>query len=110
MRGRKDILNDLISMNGDISVLLNELSLYPWDREKPITNLNRSDILLLLTKALHDNNIFNKLEDWADAIEVRDDIEFENDQVKNVVTELANPILYGALTKERLKLIINSLV
>lgn len=49
------------------------------------------------------------MEEWANAIEFRDDIDFENEEIKEFVFELANPEINGVITIERLLEIIDSL-
>jgi len=41
------------------------------------------------------------LEKWANAIECRDDVGFASEALKEVIHELANPLLYGPLDTQR---------
>ncbi|CAN5477952.1 hypothetical protein BH10ACI2_BH10ACI2_16600 [soil metagenome] len=45
----------------------------------------------------------NELEDWANAIECRDDLDFENDGLKELVHAMANPLLLGVLSLEKVR-------
>ena len=49
------------------------------------------------------------MEEWANVVECRGDIEMENEKIQEYIFELANPVLNGELTKERLIEIINEL-
>ena len=103
MRTRKEILNDLVFLNDDIAKLQLELSQFPWDIINPIITVNNSDIYRILTKFVFEKTNFITIEDWANAIECREDLDFENDALKEIITEIANPALFEKLDSERLK-------
>lgn len=51
-----------------------------------------------------DNEIsIKELNEWANVIEMRDDIGFEDEEVKQLIFELANPEINEELTFARLK-------
>ena len=50
MRSRKDILKDLLLLQGSIEVLEKELSQYPWDIEKPLLKINVEDFSTVLDR------------------------------------------------------------
>lgn len=102
MKTRKEILNDLLSMNGSIRKLLNDLSSFGYDSSEPLIVVTTKDIEVILTKCINNLIDISDLEEWANAIEIRDDIDFENDDLKEIIFELANPDINGAITKERL--------
>lgn len=96
MRTRKEILTDLVQNKRDVLSLTKELSSYSWDYDEPLYVITARDI----EKAL---NTFNaeSLENWANAIECREDLDFESDELKEIVHEIANPVLFGAMSNER---------
>jgi hypothetical protein len=109
MRQRKDILSDLLEFNSPLNGIQEELNRYPWDIEEPLIILAKRHIVSTLQKAVNGILSFEEIENWANAIECREDIEFENEKVKEIIFELANPELHSKLTIERLKRTIQSL-
>lgn len=43
----------------------------------------------------------SELEEWADAVEARDDIDFETREVIDLIAEISTPELDGSLTAQR---------
>jgi hypothetical protein len=109
MRNRIDILKDLVFYNGDLSVLKKELSQYSWDAEKPYLVITKPQLLKVLIKCIDQIITFQNLEDWADAIECRDDLDFESEEIQEIIFELSSPEINGEITKERLQEIVNDL-
>lgn len=102
MRERLDILNDIILLKADVATLVQELSEYPWDIDRPLLKLRYEHLCNILNRFKFGAIDSAVLEDWANAIEVRSDLEFESEDLKQIIFELASPVLYGAITKSRL--------
>ena len=106
---RQIILNKLINYEEPIEVLQKNLKGISWDCD--------TDLVLLETKHLKQMfSLFTAgkiresiLEEWANLIEGREDIGFENDDIKNIVFELANPILYGDINLGKVENYYNAL-
>lgn len=109
MRERKEILIDLICFNENLAKITSELSQYPWDLEKPILIICTSNFLNVLKKCIDEKITFDDLENWASTIECRDDLEFENEVIEQIIFELASPEINEEITKERLKKIIKEI-
>lgn len=109
MRNRKDILTDLVVFKTDLSELQNELSKYSWDIEEPILIISKQDFIKILNRCIENEITFDDLVSWANVIECRDDLDFEVEEIQEIVFELANPEINGEITKERLQEIINEL-
>lgn len=109
MRERKEILKDLVLLQGSIEVLEKELSQYPWDIEKPLLKISVEDFIYVLKRCLNDQVNFETIINWANTIECRDDLEFAKEEMQEVIFELANPEINGEITKERLSEIITEL-
>jgi len=103
MRNRVNILNDLVYLIGDLSDVQRELSQYSWDTEDPIFIIKKIDFSNILRKCIGEEISFDVLEDWANAIECRDDLGFEDEKMQEIIFELANPEINGEISKERLK-------
>jgi hypothetical protein len=109
MRKRIDILKDLVSYTKDLSALKRELSYYSWDTEKSYLTITKHQLLNVLMKCIDQTITFQNLEDWADAIECRDDLDFENEEIQEIIFELSSPEINGKITKNRLNEIVNNL-
>jgi hypothetical protein len=70
---------------------------------------SKQDFLNVLKKCRDGLISYEDLENWADAIELRDDIGFEADEMLEIIFELANPDINGQLSKERLEEMIKEL-
>ena len=109
MRDRKDILTDLVCLTGSVSQLKDELKSYPWDVEQSLLIVNKADIARILEKFIRDEITADGLVAWADAIECRDDIDFEG-ELQEIIFEIANPDINGPNSKVRIVEILKSLV
>lgn len=109
MSNRLDLLKKLILLRGNIEVLKNELSTYPWDVEKPLLTIKVEDLSNVLKRSINNEIDFNTLTNWANAIECRDDLEFANEEIQEIIFELANTEINGEITKERLQALLNKL-
>lgn len=80
-----------------------ELDHHEWDCEKPLTTLELHHIANALSLYMRDNISDADLEFWANAIECREDIEYDpihSELIGNIIYELANPILTTPITKD----------
>jgi hypothetical protein len=90
IRTRTDILNDLIRFQTKLDRVQNELSQYTWDAEEPLVILHKSDFISIAQRFLDGVLSTDDLENWANAIESREDIEFENYKLSEFIFDLAN--------------------
>jgi len=109
MRSRKEILKDLVLLRGSIEFLEKELSQYSWDMKAPLLSVSANDFIDVLQRGIDNEIDFQIVSNWANAIECRDDLEFANEEMQEIIFELANPEINGEITKERLSEIITLL-
>lgn len=109
MRTRKEILEDIVSMNGDLCCLENEISSFPWDSEEELIEINSLILSTTIKEYLKDKIELGTLTKWANVIECRDDIGFENEYHQEIIFELANPEINGEITKDSLEEILLNL-
>ena len=109
MRNRKDILIDLVFLKANLSELQNELAQYSWDIEEPILVISKQDFTNVLQRCIECEITFDDLTNWANAIECRDDLDFESEEMQEIVFELSSPEINGEITKERLQEMVNEL-
>ena len=98
MRKRKEILIDLVQNKGEISSLIEELSHYSWDSDNPLYVVSAQDIYKVL-----DILDAEMLENWANALESREDLDFESEEIQEMIHEIANPVLFETVSNEKVE-------
>lgn len=105
---RNELLNKLLNMNSSVRTLT-ELNKIGWDSDEELVNLTRQHILNVLRNYQEGKIDETEVEDWANAIEGREDIGREKsyeELINQILYELANPYLTEKLTQERAKSLI----
>lgn len=103
-RSRHEVLQDLIQVRGDLDMLIREISWFPWDYPEELVWLTPADASAVLRRFLAGELSAAQCERWADALEGRDDVGFQEDAedvLAGLVFELANPLLTQPLSAER---------
>lgn len=103
---REKILRDLVYLNDDIVKLQIELVSYKWDVDNPIFIITNDVLHNVLSKLSNENISFDIIEEWANAIECREDLDFENEILREIVIELANPTLFGQIDGQKVRQLI----
>lgn len=101
---RINALQDLIGLRKPIGVAIKELRSFPWDSDAPLVTLAGRDLIRILDGYLQGDLSAGEIEDWADAVEGRDDIGYEpgrEETLRQAVFELANPLLTVPLSADR---------
>jgi hypothetical protein len=109
MKNRQEILKDIVLMKGDLVDLQNRLSEFPWDSDEALVTISKQNLLKILTKAQNEKISFEHLVKWANTIECRDDLDFETDNLREIIFDLANPEINGEITEEKLDQIVSEL-
>jgi hypothetical protein len=110
MRDRIEILRDLVALNADASSLGKELSEYPWDTNSPLLVINTPDFISVFKRYVANQVTTDELVDWANAIEMRDDLDFVDDALRDMIFKLANPEINGMITTKLVDDLINTLL
>lgn len=103
------ILLDLIHFKNNIDTLKNMLSQIGFDSETELVSMSRDDIVEILQRSLDKKISFLELEGWANLIECREDIGFEDKKTQEMIFKLANPYLYGELDEKQVLSYLNEL-
>jgi hypothetical protein len=74
---RTEVLRNLISLSDDLQRITGQLSNMSWDCSKPLVCLTRQDLLRVLAQFLDSSLSFEKITEWANLIEGREDIAYE---------------------------------
>lgn len=93
---RFDVLRDLVTFSQPVNVLSNSLSNFYWDYEGQPLIVTSSEIQSVLKRFLAGEYTAEELETWANLIEGREDLEFEEQKhklIEHVIYCLANPAL-----------------
>ena len=103
------ILLDLVHFKNNIDTLKNMLSQIGFDSETELVSMSRDDIAEILQRSLDKKISFLELEGWANLIECREYIGFEDEKTQEMVFKLANPYLYGKLDEKQVLSYLNEL-
>ena len=103
------ILLDLVHFKNNIDTLRNMLSQIGFDSETELVYMSRDDMVEILQRSLDKKISFLELEGWANLIECREYIGFEDEKTQEMVFKLANPYLYGKLDEKQVLSYLNEL-
>jgi hypothetical protein len=109
---RIELLQELLYLKKPVNQVIAELSEFDWDVDTSLVTLTASIAESVLQQYINGTASESEIENWANGIEVRDDIDFEldcEDTLSQFVFELANPILTQEITIESAKDWINRL-
>ncbi|MBA2654012.1 MAG: hypothetical protein H0U71_02965 [Gammaproteobacteria bacterium] len=105
---RTSLLEKLINLKGSVDVIMDELNKFNWDSDNELVTLTKQQILNALNNYIEGRITGTEIENWANAIESREDIGREKTHINlidQVLYELANPYLTEQLTHERAKIL-----
>lgn len=109
---RKGLLKALVEMREPVSGLVDQLHKFGWDSEEPLVTITSQHIIIVLTKYVDGHIEPGAVQEWADAIHVRDDIGLDSiceQSLRDVLHELANPYLVRPLTVSSARRLIEKL-
>jgi len=95
------ILESLLNFNQPLNELKKNLKTLPWDNENEIIVLKRIHVIKILERYINKELNSDEISEWANLIEGREDVGFEQnneDVLKKVIFEMANPEINGPLT------------
>lgn len=104
MASRQATLKDLISFDDSLSSLRARLLQFGWDSNEDLVFLSPSHIRKVLSRFLDGEISKEDVCEWANLVEVREDIGFtegDEDQLKELIFELANPEITHELDANR---------
>lgn len=96
---RKLLLEELMCLARPASEIALGLATYPWDCDQALVSLRSSHVISILERFLCEELSATDVEGWANAIECRDDIDWNNGSLSGAaINELANPVSTRPLT------------
>jgi hypothetical protein len=106
METREDLLSKLIHFTAPVEELGKKLSAFEWDSEDYLVTLTRIQISEVIKQFLNKKITAEELVEWANAVEMRDDIEYEPGHEKIIASslfELSIPEINFPINEENLK-------
>lgn len=100
MNKRLETLKNLVSFSRPLGELLSDLSEFSWDYQGEPLVVTSFQIIEVLQRYIYGEIDTEEVEQWANMLECREDIEFEKSnekQLENVIYSLANPELEGKI-------------
>lgn len=97
---RFEALEDLVRLRRPVAEAIAQMRSFPWDADEELVTLGPTELRGVLRRFLDGQLTPDQLEDWANAVEGREDIAFEPPMTLDLVSELANPALHRTLTPE----------
>ena len=104
MKQRQQVLQDSVTFSQPLDVLSQALSRFEWDYEGESVIIEPFHLVSVLNRFLSNQLEAQHIENWANIIECREDLDYETsnqEQLEQVIYELANPEIEGPLTIER---------
>lgn len=109
---RQSVLNDLINFKKELSFLRTKLLEFEWDSENELVVIRFMHLENVLTRYLNGELKQDEVNEWANLIEMREDIGLDprnEDLLKDLIFELANPELTTELTVDRARELLEKL-
>lgn len=98
---RLEAVRDLIELRDTLSNCRNRLLQFPWNFEGQATVITRLDVETVLTSFLQGKISSKDLEEWADLLELREDVAYEADHrewLNFALFNLSDQHLNGAIS------------
>lgn len=89
-----------------------ELAQFDWDYDGESVIVQASHIGAVLEGFISDKFSAKDLEDWANLIECREDLDYadsKREELEEVIDALANPVLQGKITKQSCESYLNQI-
>lgn len=108
MRNRTSVLRCLLNFSEPLHELKTALGGFKWESEEDLIALEPAHLIAALERYRAKQAADSEIESWVNMIESREDIGYAPG-VKEILWELANPLLSCKLTPERAKTLIHKL-
>jgi hypothetical protein len=95
---RRSALKDLLALKQPLGTVRSRLAQYAWDSEEELVTLLPEHLVRVLTRFAEGEISAVQVEDWANAIECREDIALAGEPVAQALFRLANPLLSEPIT------------
>lgn len=110
-KDRLKVVKSLIELSQPLDSVAEQLHGFKWDYEGAPVELNSHHLVKVLSAFLDGKMSAADVEEWANLVECREDISFEDtskEWIDQVIHELANPAITTPLNKDRAKELVAS--
>jgi hypothetical protein len=100
---RKLLLEKLLNFEQPVQETLAELQKFGWDSDVELIHIKPAHITKLLDDFLKGKLNAAQIEEWANALECRDDVGFlpkKQSKIREAIFQLANPLLDKPITPD----------
>ncbi|RWC50776.1 MAG: hypothetical protein EOS55_02340 [Mesorhizobium sp.] len=104
---RRSIIRSLVELDQPVTELKTLLAPLPWDYPKPLVRLTYDHIRSVLLRFLAGNLEAKDVEEWADLVEMRDDIEFAEERTQEVIHMLSTPQIHFPIDGQLARLLLS---
>ena len=104
-----DILLNLINFSKNISAIKSDLAKIGFNSESELVTITQNTIANILNRVVEKEISYDLLEEWANLIECREDIGYEDEILQEIIFELANSCLYGEIDEEKVCMILDKI-
>ena len=98
------LLQSLLRLDQPVDHLETAVGRLPWDSDRSLVTLTGADAASILERFARGELSASDVERWANAVEGREDIDFDEgheSELREALFELANPLLTEPLTPAR---------
>ena len=104
-----DILLNLINFAKDMSAIKSDLAKRGFNSESELVTITKNTIVNILNRVIDKEISYELLEEWANLIECREDIGYEDEILQEIIFELANSCLYGEIDEGKICMILDEI-
>lgn len=95
---RSEAVRDLIACRMPLRRSIARVIEFPWDSEVELARLGMSDVVAVLRRYVAGELSAREVEDWAFALEGRDDVAYASPNLAEVLFQLSTPECEGPIT------------
>ena len=95
---RRSALEDLLALRRPLASVRAQLAEFPWDSEQELVALRPEHLAAVLSRFAAGELSAAEVEDWANAIECREDVAVAGELVEQALFRLANPLITEPIT------------
>ena len=104
-----DILLNLINFAKDMSAIKRDLAKIGFNSESELVTITKNTIANIINRIIDKEISYDLLEEWANLIECREDIGYEDEILQEIIFELANSCLYGEIDEGKICMILDEI-
>jgi hypothetical protein len=94
---RRTALLDLLERRVSLRAALGGLSQFPWDCDEELVELERKHVVEVLGEWRGGVLADADLEVWAETLTGRDDVQVDDDELRQALVELSTPEMFGGM-------------